>query len=138
MAKFAGLTLTLDGHGEHEGEGVLSCPGGTGEDERVGKAAGSDGGAEALDGGSVAEELVEAGGERGCGVHGSIDLSSSINGPGAIEIVRLDDCLRRCSEAITRAIPQLLEAFMIIGRNPSSPKAASHGICDFPFGDLCA
>jgi hypothetical protein len=25
---------------------------------------------------------VEAGGERGCGVHGSMDLSSSINGSG--------------------------------------------------------
>jgi hypothetical protein len=115
--ELAGLSFTLDGHGEHEGEGVLSCPGGAGEDERVGKAAGTDGGAEALDGGSVAEEVVEAGGERVCGVHGSLDLSSSINGSGAIEIVRLGDSLRRLSEAIRRAISQLLEVFMIIGRN---------------------
>jgi hypothetical protein len=32
----AGLALALDGHGEHEGEGVLSCSAGAGEDEGVG------------------------------------------------------------------------------------------------------
>ena len=48
-AELAGLTLALDGHGEHEGEGVLSRTGGTGEDEGVGKTALRDGGAELLD-----------------------------------------------------------------------------------------
>ena len=66
--RLAGLALALDGHGEHEGERVLACPGWAGEDERVRQAAGGDGGAERFDGGGVAEEGVEAGGERGCGV----------------------------------------------------------------------
>ena len=67
----AGLALAPDGQGEHKGEGVLPCPGWTGEDERVGQVASGDGGAERLDGGCVAEEGVEAGGEVGCGGHGS-------------------------------------------------------------------
>ncbi len=58
----AGLALALDGHGEHEGEGVFAGSGGAAEEERVGQAAGGDGGAEVLDGGGVAEEVVE-----GCG-----------------------------------------------------------------------
>jgi hypothetical protein len=58
----AWLTFALDGHGEHEGEGVFSCSGGAGEDEGVGEAAGGDGGAEMFDGGGVAEEVVEGGG----------------------------------------------------------------------------
>ncbi len=57
----AGLALALDRHGEHEGEGVFAGSGGAGEDERVGQAAGGDGGAEVLDGGGVAEEVVEGG-----------------------------------------------------------------------------
>ena len=61
----AGLAFALDGHGEHEGEGVLSGSAGAGEDERVRKAAGGDGGAEVLDGGAVAEEVVEGGGKGG-------------------------------------------------------------------------
>ena len=61
----AGLALALDGHGEHEGEGVFSGSAGAGEDEGVGKAAGGDGGAEMLDGGGVAEEVVEGGGKCG-------------------------------------------------------------------------
>ncbi len=42
----AGLALALDGHGEHEGEGVFAGAGGAGEDDGVGQAAGGDGGAE--------------------------------------------------------------------------------------------
>ena len=68
--EIAGLALALDGHGEHEGEGVFSGSGGAGEDERVGQAAGGDGGAERFDGGGVAEEFVEVGGEWGGGGHG--------------------------------------------------------------------
>ncbi len=60
--EIAGLALALDGHGEHEGEGVLAGSGGAGEDERVGETAGGDGGAEMLDGGAVAEEVVEGAG----------------------------------------------------------------------------
>jgi hypothetical protein len=95
------MALALDCHGEHEGERVLACPGGTGEDERVGKAAGTDGGAEALDGGSVAEEVVEAGGERGCGVHGSLLLTSSIYRSRSIDIERgrtVKESLLQCWE----------------------------------------
>ena len=62
--QFAGLALALDGHGEHEGEGVFACSGGAGEDEGVGKATGGDGGAEVLDCGGVAEEVVEGIGLR--------------------------------------------------------------------------
>ncbi len=80
--RLSGLVLALDGHGKHEGEGVLPCTGWAGEDERVGQPAGGDGGAERFHGGSVAEELAEAGWKRGCGVHGSIVLTSSINGSG--------------------------------------------------------
>jgi hypothetical protein len=61
----AGLALALDGHGEHEGEGVLAGSGGAGEDDGVGQAAGGDGGAQVLDGVGVAEELVEVGGQGG-------------------------------------------------------------------------
>jgi len=82
FANLAGLALALDGHGKHEGEGVLPCTGWAGEDERVGQTAGTDGGAQRFHGGSVAEKLAEAGGERGCGVHGALDLTSSINGSG--------------------------------------------------------
>ena len=57
----AWLALAFDGHGEHEGEGVFSCSGGAGEDEGVGESAGGDGGAEVLDVGAVAEEVVEGG-----------------------------------------------------------------------------
>jgi hypothetical protein len=69
----AGLAFALDGHGEHEGEGVLSCSGGAGENEGVGEAAGGDGGAEVLDGSGVAEEVVEGGGKGG---HSSVLLSA--------------------------------------------------------------
>ena len=56
------LALALDGHGEHQGEGVFSCSAGAGEDEGVREAAGGDCGAEVLDCGGVAEKVVE-----GCG-----------------------------------------------------------------------
>ena len=46
--RVAGLALALDGHGEHEGEGVFAGSGGAGEDEGVGQAAGGDGGAEVI------------------------------------------------------------------------------------------
>src|SRR5206468_77770 len=58
----AGLTFALDGHGEHEGEGVFPGSGGAGEDERVRQATGGDGGTEMLDCGGVADEAVEVGG----------------------------------------------------------------------------
>jgi hypothetical protein len=58
----AGLALALDGHGEHEGEGVFASSSGAAEEEGMREAAGGDGGAEVLDGGGVAEEVVE-----GCG-----------------------------------------------------------------------
>src|SRR5579871_1464287 len=60
----AWLALALNGHGEHDGEGVFACSGGAGEDEGVGKATGGDGGAEVFDGCGVAEEVVEGG--EGC------------------------------------------------------------------------
>ncbi len=60
-----GLALALDGHGEHEGEGIFACAGRAGEDERVGQAAGGDGGAQRFDGRGVAEEVVEVGGKGG-------------------------------------------------------------------------
>jgi hypothetical protein len=50
----AGLALAFDGHGEHEREGVFAGSCGTREEERVGKTARGDGGAELLDGGGVA------------------------------------------------------------------------------------
>jgi hypothetical protein len=58
----AGFAFALDGHCEHEGEGVLSGSAGSGKDEGVGKTTGGDGGAKVLDGGGVAEEVVEGGG----------------------------------------------------------------------------
>jgi hypothetical protein len=61
----AWLAFALDGHREHQGEGVFSCSAGAGEDEGVGETAGGDGGAEVLDGAGVAEEVVEGGGKRG-------------------------------------------------------------------------
>jgi hypothetical protein len=82
FANLAGLAFALDGHGKHESEGVLPCSGWAGEDERVGQPTRGDGRAQRFHGGSVAEELAEAGGKRGCGVHGSLDLTSSINGSG--------------------------------------------------------
>src|ERR1035441_10732362 len=68
--EIAGLALTLDRHGEHEGERVFARAGGAGEDERVGQPAAGDGGTERLDSGGVADEVVEVGGQRGCGGHG--------------------------------------------------------------------
>lgn len=68
--KIAGLTLALDGHAEHEGEGVLAGAGSSGEEQRGGEAAGGDGGTEVLDGGGVADEVVEGGGDEGGGAHG--------------------------------------------------------------------
>src|SRR5208283_2363678 len=80
--ELAGLALALDGHGKHEGEGVLPRSGWAGEDERVRQATGRDAGAQRCHGRLVAEELVEAGCERGRGVHGSRLPSPSINGSG--------------------------------------------------------
>jgi len=60
--EIAGLALALDGHGEHEGEGVFACSGGAGEDDGVRELSGGDRGAEMLDRGGVAEKFVE-----GCG-----------------------------------------------------------------------
>ena len=78
----AGLALALDGHGEHEGEGVFSCSAGSGEDEGVGEAAGGDGGAKVLDGGGVAEEVVEGGGQSGWCSHDL--LASSLASFGTV------------------------------------------------------
>src|SRR5580658_2752657 len=61
----AGLAFALNGHGEHEGERVLSRSAGAGEDEGVGKAAGGNGSAEVLDGGAVAQKVIEGGGKGG-------------------------------------------------------------------------
>ncbi len=86
--EIAGLALALDGHGEQEGEGVFACSGGAGEDDGVGEAAGGDGGAQALDCGGIAEELVEVGGEGGWG-HGNLErliamiLGSELGAVGA-------------------------------------------------------
>ncbi len=55
----AGLTLALEGHGEHEGEGIFAGSGWAGEDEGVWEAAGGDGGAQGLNGGGVADEVDE-------------------------------------------------------------------------------
>jgi hypothetical protein len=56
------LALALNGHGEHEREGVLACSAGAGEDERVREASGGDGRAEMLDGRAVAEKVVKRAG----------------------------------------------------------------------------
>ena len=50
----------VDGLGEHEGEGVLPCPAGAGEDHGLGDVAGADGFTQAGDGGGVAVEVAEA------------------------------------------------------------------------------
>jgi hypothetical protein len=60
--KVAGLTLALNGHGEHESESVFAGSGGAGEYKRVREAAGRNGGAEVLDGRGVSDEVDEAGG----------------------------------------------------------------------------
>ena len=60
---FAGLALALEGHGEQERERVLARAAVAEEDERVREATGGDGGAEAVDRGAVADELVEVLGE---------------------------------------------------------------------------
>ena len=57
------MALALDGHSQHESEGVFAGSGGAGEDEGVGETASGDGGAEMLDCGGVAEEIVEGGGK---------------------------------------------------------------------------
>jgi hypothetical protein len=61
--EIAGLAFAFDGHGEHEGQGVFAGAFWAGEDERVREASGGDGGAEVLDGGGIAEEVVECGGQ---------------------------------------------------------------------------
>ena len=48
--EIAGLALAFDGHGEHEGEGVLSRSAGAGQDERVRESTGGDGGPKMFDG----------------------------------------------------------------------------------------
>ena len=50
----------VDGFGQHERKGILPCPLGAGEDERVGKAASGDALAETGDGLGVAEKVLEA------------------------------------------------------------------------------
>jgi len=57
--RFVGLQ-TVDGFGQHQGQGVLACPARPGQDERVGKTPGADALAEMGDGWRVAEELLEA------------------------------------------------------------------------------
>ena len=55
----AWLALTLDCHGEHEGEGVFACSSGAREDEGVGKATGGDGCTEVFDCGGVTDKVIE-------------------------------------------------------------------------------
>jgi hypothetical protein len=55
----AGLALAFDRHGEHQGEGVFASSGGAGQEEGMRETASGDGGAEVLDGGGVAEEVVK-------------------------------------------------------------------------------
>ena len=50
----------------------------------MGQPARGDGGAQAFDGGRVAQEVVEVGGKRGCRAHSTIVLSSSIMERGHI------------------------------------------------------
>ena len=63
-ASLAGLEFALERQGEQQGERILAGAAGAEEDERVREAAGGDGGAEALDRGVVADEVVEGGGKR--------------------------------------------------------------------------
>ena len=119
--EIAGLALALDGHGEHEGEGVFAGAGGAGEDERVGQAAGGDGGTERFDGGGVAEEFVEVGGEcrRGWSRMFPCDDDTAraaevgwIGGTGIGDRGGLPGMY--CQSWL---LPQFMEAFMIIGRS---------------------
>ena len=123
--EIAGLALALDGHGEHEGEGVFARAGGAGEDEGVGQVAAGDGSTERLDGGGVADEVVEVGGERGCGGHGLHWMIRVRDGGRAGERcdgVRGRGTWRDLDGAEIDALsgmglfPQLVEVVMIIGR----------------------
>ena len=61
----AWLAEALEGHGEHEGEGVFAGSARAGEDEGVWETAGGDSGAEGFDDGGVADEVGEGGRKDG-------------------------------------------------------------------------
>ena len=63
-AGFARLAFALEGESEHEGEGVFAGAARAGEDHGVREPADGDGGAEAVDGGGVTDEVGEGCGER--------------------------------------------------------------------------
>ena len=58
------MVKAIDGLGQHERQRVFSCAGGTGKDQRVGKAACAHALAQVGDGGRAAEEVLKAHGLR--------------------------------------------------------------------------